>query len=180
MSAGGVGTGLTLGDNRVGMDPEGIAEARLVLLWGANPLVTHHHLWKYVEAARGKGAHVVVIDPIRSRTADRADEHLAPHPGTDAALALGLLHVVVSRGAEDREFIDLYTVGLGGLPRAHPRVSAGAGGGHHRPARRTHRGARGAGRIDAADRHSHRARHAAPRRRRHGGARDHVHPRRHR
>jgi anaerobic selenocysteine-containing dehydrogenase len=111
MSAGGVGTGLTLGDNRVGMDPEGIAEARLVLLWGANPLVTHHHLWKYVEAARGKGAHVVVIDPIRSRTADRADEHLAPHPGTDAALALGLLHVVVSRGAEDHEFIDLYTVG---------------------------------------------------------------------
>jgi anaerobic selenocysteine-containing dehydrogenase len=111
MAAGGVGTGLTLGDNRVGMDPEGIAEARLVLLWGANPLVTHHHLWKYVEAARGKGAHVVVIDPIRTRTADRADEHLAPHPGTDAALALGLLNVVVSRGAEDREFIELHTLG---------------------------------------------------------------------
>jgi anaerobic selenocysteine-containing dehydrogenase len=111
MSAGGVGTGLTLGDNRVGMDPEGIADARLVILWGANPLVTHHHLWKYVEAARAKGAHVVVIDPIRSRTADRADEHLAPQPGTDAALALGLLHVVVQGGAEDREFIDLHTVG---------------------------------------------------------------------
>lgn len=111
MSAGAVGTGLTLGDNRVGMDPEGIAGARLVILWGANPLVTHHHLWRHVQTARQKGAHVVVIDPIRTRTASRADEHLAPHPGTDAALALGLLHVVVTRGAEDREFIDRHTVG---------------------------------------------------------------------
>ena len=54
---------------------------------------------------------MVAIDPIRTRTADRADEHLAPHPGTDAALALGLLHVVVSRGAEDRDFIDRHTLG---------------------------------------------------------------------
>jgi anaerobic selenocysteine-containing dehydrogenase len=111
MAAGGLGTGLTLGDNRVGMDPEGIADAGLVILWGANPIVTHHHLWKYVEAARGKGSHVVVIDPLRTRTAERATEHLALHPGTDAALALGLLNVVVSLGAEDREFIELHTTG---------------------------------------------------------------------
>ena len=111
MAAGGFGTGYTLGDNRIGMDPEGIAEARLVILWGANPLVTHHHLWKFVEGARRQGAHVVVIDPIRTRTADRADEHLAPRPGTDAALALGLLHVVVAQGAEDRDFIDAHTLG---------------------------------------------------------------------
>jgi anaerobic selenocysteine-containing dehydrogenase len=111
MTAGGVGTGLTLGDNRVGMDPEGFAEARLVLLWGTNPLVTHHHSWKYIDAARAAGAHVAVIDPIRTRSAERADEHLAPRPGTDAALALGLLHVVVRRGAEDREFLDRHTLG---------------------------------------------------------------------
>ena len=64
-----------------------------------------------MEAARRKGAHVVVIDPVRTRSADRADEHLAPRPGTDAALALGLLHVVVARGAEDREFIEAHTLG---------------------------------------------------------------------
>ncbi|HYB41054.1 MAG TPA: molybdopterin-dependent oxidoreductase [Candidatus Methylomirabilis sp.] len=111
MSAGGFATGYTLGDNRIGMDPEGIADARLVILWGANPLVTHHHIWKFVEAARRRGAHVVAIDPVRTRSADRADEHLAPRPGTDAALALGLLHVVVARGAEDLDFIEAHTLG---------------------------------------------------------------------
>jgi anaerobic selenocysteine-containing dehydrogenase len=111
MAAGGFATGYTLGDNRIGMDPEGIAEARLVVLWGANPLVTHHHIWKFVSAARRRGAHLLVIDPVRTRTADQADEHLAPRPGTDAALALGLLHVVVTRGAEDRDFIRDHTLG---------------------------------------------------------------------
>jgi anaerobic selenocysteine-containing dehydrogenase len=109
--AGGYGTGYTLGDNRVGMDPETLAYSRLILLWGTNTLTTNHHLWKYVEAARRGGAHVVAIDPIRTRTAAAADEQLAPIPGTDAALALGLLHVVVSSGREDREFIAAHTTG---------------------------------------------------------------------
>ena len=111
MTSGGYATGYTLGDNRIGMDPEGFAEAKLVILWGANPLVTHHHIWKFIEAARRRGAHVAVIDPVRTRTADQADEHLALLPGTDAALALGVLHVVVARGAEDRGFIDAHTLG---------------------------------------------------------------------
>jgi len=111
MAAGGHATGYTLGDNRIGMDPEGIAEAGLVILWGANPLVTHHHLWKFVEAARRRGALVVVIDPVRTRTADQADLHVAPRPGTDAALALGLLHQVVARGAEDQAFLAEHTLG---------------------------------------------------------------------
>src|SRR5262245_4397707 len=111
MAAGGHGTGYTLGDNRIGMDPEGIAQAGLVILWGANPLVTHHHIWKFVEAARRRGGHVVVIDPVRTRSADQVDEHLASRPGTDAALALALLHVMVARGAEDRDFIDAHTLG---------------------------------------------------------------------
>ena len=109
--AGGYGTGYTLGDNRVGMDPETFPWSRLILLWGTNTLTTNHHLWKYVEAARRAGAHVVAIDPVRTRTAAAVDEHLAPIPGTDAALALGLLHVVVARGGEDREFIAAHTTG---------------------------------------------------------------------
>jgi anaerobic selenocysteine-containing dehydrogenase len=109
--AGSHGTGYTLGHNMVGMDPETFAASRLILLWGTNTLTTNHHLWKHVAAARGDGAHVVVIDPIRTRTAERADEHVALTPGTDAALALGLLHVVVSLGKEDREFIETHTTG---------------------------------------------------------------------
>ncbi len=109
--AGGVGTGYTLGDNRVGMDPETFSHSKLIVLWGTNTLTTNHHLWKYVEAARREGAWVVAIDPIRTRTAEHADEHVSPIPGTDAALALGLLHVVVSLGKEDREFIEAHTTG---------------------------------------------------------------------
>ncbi len=109
--AGGFGTGYTLGDNRVGMDPETFRLSKLILLWGANVLSTHPHFWRPVQEARKNGARVVVIDPIRTRTAAAADEHLAPVPGTDAALALGLLHVVLSEGKEDRELIDEHTVG---------------------------------------------------------------------
>src|SRR5262245_22757131 len=111
MTSGGFATGYTLGDNRIGMDPEGLAEARLIILWGANPLVTHHHIWKFIEAARRRGAHTVVVDPVRTRSADQVDEHVALRPGTDAALALGLLYVVVARGAEDRDFIETHTLG---------------------------------------------------------------------
>jgi anaerobic selenocysteine-containing dehydrogenase len=109
--AGGVGTGYTLGDNRVGMDPEALRFSRLIILWGSNTLTTNHHLWRSIVTARRNGAALVVIDPIRTRTADAADVHLAPVPGTDAALALGLLNVVLAEGAEDREFIDRHTLG---------------------------------------------------------------------
>ena len=111
MIAGGVGTGYTLGDNRVGMDPETLRHSRLVLLWGANVLSTQAHLWRPILDARAAGAHVVAIDPLRTRTAAACDEHLAPRPGTDAALALGLLHVVLAEGAEDREFLATHTLG---------------------------------------------------------------------
>jgi anaerobic selenocysteine-containing dehydrogenase len=109
--AGGVGTGYTLGDNRVGMDPETLRFSKLIILWGSNTLTTNHHLWRSIATARRNGAHLVVIDPTRTRTADAGDCHLAPIPGTDAALALGLLHVVVQEGAEDRDFIERHTLG---------------------------------------------------------------------
>jgi anaerobic selenocysteine-containing dehydrogenase len=109
--AGGFGTGYTLGDNRVGMDPETLRRSRLVVLWGANVLTTNPHLWRSIAEARANGAKLVVIDPIRTRTAAQSDWHLAPIPGSDAALALGLLHVVLSEGKEDAAFIDGHTLG---------------------------------------------------------------------
>ncbi len=109
--AGGFGTGYTLGDNRVGMDPETLRLSKLVVLWGANVLSTNPHLWRSILEARRNGALVVAIDPIRTRTAAQSEWHMAPMPGTDAALALGLLHVVLAESREDREFIDRHTVG---------------------------------------------------------------------
>ncbi len=93
------------------MDPETFRHSNLILLWGANVLSTHPHLWQPVLEAQRRGAHVVAIDPIRTRTAAASDEHVVPHPGTDAALALGLLHVVLDEDAEDRAFIDEHTLG---------------------------------------------------------------------
>lgn len=109
--AGGFGTGYVLGDNKVGMDPETFADAKLILLWGSNPISTGHHFWKYVQAAKRKGAHVVCIDPIRTRTAARSDEWLAPIPGTDAALAFGLMHVILGEGAQDEAYLRERTLG---------------------------------------------------------------------
>jgi anaerobic selenocysteine-containing dehydrogenase len=109
--AGGYGTGYTLGDNRVGMDPETFRNSKLIILWGANVLSTNAHLWRSILEARRNGAYVVTIDPIRTQTAARSDCHLAPVPGSDAALALGLLHVVLDEHEEDVEFIRDHTAG---------------------------------------------------------------------
>jgi anaerobic selenocysteine-containing dehydrogenase len=108
---GGFGTGYTLGDNRVGMDPETLRFSKLVVLWGANVLSTNAHLWRPILEARKNGALVVAIDPIRTRTAAASDGHLAPMPGTDGALALGLLNVVLGERREDREFLEERTAG---------------------------------------------------------------------
>lgn len=106
-AAGTAGLRYTLG-TAGGMDPEDFAKSKLILLWGTNPLTSGHHLWKFVQDS---GAYTVAIDPVRSRTAERCDEHLAPLPGTDAALALGLANVIVSMGAEDTDFLAEHTVG---------------------------------------------------------------------
>ena len=95
----------------VGFDPEDIGRARLVILWGANLLSANVHQWRFVLEAQENGAHVVCIDPIRSDTAERCDEHIAPLPGTDAALALGLMRAVLDAGAEDRDWLDRHTIG---------------------------------------------------------------------
>lgn len=87
----------------LGFDPEDMAEARFALVWGANPLTTCHHNWHFIaEARRRHGARIVCIDPLRTRTARAADEHVVIRPGTDWALAAGLGRIVLTEGLGDR------------------------------------------------------------------------------
>jgi anaerobic selenocysteine-containing dehydrogenase len=101
---------VTLGAS-VGFDPEDVVHSKLILLWGTNPLNANVHQWKFLLEARERGAHLVAIDPIRTDSAARCDEHVAPLPGTDAALALGLMRAVLDEAAEDRDWLERYTVG---------------------------------------------------------------------
>ncbi|MBM0259652.1 molybdopterin-dependent oxidoreductase, partial [Micromonospora sp. 4G55] len=95
----------------VGFEPESIVDARLIVLWGANLLSTNLHHWPFVQEAQRRGAYVVTIDPLRTDTAARSDEHVAPLPGTDAALALGLMRHIRDLGGVDREWRDAHTTG---------------------------------------------------------------------
>src|SRR5215469_2382112 len=103
---------------KLGTAPEDFAHAGLIIAWGANIHGNNIHLWPFVEEARRNGAKLVVIDPYKTRTAALADEHLVINPGTDAALALGLMHVILRDGLEDREYIVRCTRGFDEL-RAH-------------------------------------------------------------
>jgi anaerobic selenocysteine-containing dehydrogenase len=103
---------------RLGTAPEDFTHAGLILAWGANIHGNNIHLWPFIEEARRHGARLVVIDPYKTRTAALADEHLAIHPGTDTALALSLMHVILRDGFEDREYIDRCTQGFAEL-KAH-------------------------------------------------------------
>ncbi|MDQ6772589.1 MAG: molybdopterin-dependent oxidoreductase [Candidatus Dormibacteraeota bacterium] len=94
-----------------GILPEQIVHSRLILLWGTNTIVTNLHLWPFVREARKRGAMVVAIDPIRTRTAAAADWHVRPRPGSDAALALGMMHVILAESLEDRDYIAEHAVG---------------------------------------------------------------------
>ncbi len=108
--AGTVGMRMTIGAN-IGADPEGIPESDLVLLWGTNTLTANPHMWPFVLEAKNRGARIIAIDPIRTRTAAQCDEWIAIRPGTDAALALGMMHVILERGLQDDAFIAEHTVG---------------------------------------------------------------------
>ncbi len=96
---------------RYGVEPEDYAHARLIIAWGANIHGNNIHLWPFIEEARRKGARLVVIDPFRTRTAKVADWHLAILPGTDSALALGLMHVIFAEGLEDGDYLARYSRG---------------------------------------------------------------------
>jgi anaerobic selenocysteine-containing dehydrogenase len=100
----------TYGD-RLGPTPEEVENARLILLWGTNTLTSNPHLWPALRRARDAGARLVAIDPIRTRTARQCDEHLPIRPGTDAALALGMMHVIFRDRLEDGEYLRRHAVG---------------------------------------------------------------------
>ena len=110
-SAGAAGYKATIGAS-VGTDPEAFDEARLIIIWGSNPITSNVHLWPKMLEARRKGAKLVAIDPYRSLTAEKCDQHLALLPGTDGALALGMMHVLIREGLIDGDYVSRFTIGF--------------------------------------------------------------------
>ena len=98
-----------------GVDPEDIVHSRFIVLWGTNTIVTNLHYWPLVREAQRRGAKVVVVDPIRTRTAEAADWHLQIRPGADAALALAVMHVLVRDGLVDLEYVSRHAIGYDAL-----------------------------------------------------------------
>jgi anaerobic selenocysteine-containing dehydrogenase len=109
--AGGVAWNLVYG-KKLGTPPEDFRLSKLIIAWGSNIHGNNVHLWPFIEQARRNGARLIVIDPYRTRTAACADWHIPIRPGTDAALALGMMHVILNEGLEDRAYIEEMTHGF--------------------------------------------------------------------
>jgi anaerobic selenocysteine-containing dehydrogenase len=109
-SAGSAGCDITLG-TRAMIDPEAALEARYLVNWGSNTAVTNMHFWKVEHEARKRGARIVTIDPYKSSTAAKSDWWLPVRPGTDAALALGVMNVIFREGWQDQDYLDRYCLG---------------------------------------------------------------------
>jgi anaerobic selenocysteine-containing dehydrogenase len=97
---------------KLGTEPEQFRKSRYIIAWGANIHGNNVHLWPFIEEARRAGAQLVVIDPYRTRTAKCADWYLPINPGTDAALALGIMHVIIGEGRHDADYVAKYTTGF--------------------------------------------------------------------
>lgn len=110
-AAGGAGLVSAIGV-KYGTEPEQFRHAKLILAWGANILATNVHLWPFILEARRNGAKLYTIDPVRHKTGELADKHFAIQPGTDAALALGLMHVIILEKLHDAEYVQRYTLGF--------------------------------------------------------------------
>jgi anaerobic selenocysteine-containing dehydrogenase len=113
-STGGAAITASLGF-RYGVEPEQFVHSKLILAWGANILGTNVHLWPFIVEARRQGAKFYVIDPVKNRTGRLADKFFSINPGSDLALALGLAHVILGEGLEDRDYIERYTNGIAEL-----------------------------------------------------------------
>lgn len=109
-TAGMWGMRMTVGAS-VGADAEGVPSSDLVIIWGSNTLTSNPHFWPFVRRAREGGARVLCIDPVRTRTADQCDEWIPIRVGSDAALALGMMHVIFSEGLQDDDYLSRYTLG---------------------------------------------------------------------
>jgi anaerobic selenocysteine-containing dehydrogenase len=113
-AAGTAGLMATLG-NRYGTEPEQFAHSKLIIAWGANIHGTNVHLWPFVVEAKRNGAKLIVIDPVRTRTAALADQHLRINPGSDLALAFGLMHVIIAEDLQDADYVARFTTGYEAL-----------------------------------------------------------------
>ncbi|MGJ7519321.1 molybdopterin-containing oxidoreductase family protein [Variovorax sp. LT1P1] len=113
-TAGRVGYATVIGA-QIGTDITHFAQAKLILLWGTNPITSNLHLWTRIAEAKRNGALVIAIDPFRSQSAEKADWHLAPRPGTDGALAFGLMHVLIDEDLLDHDYIAQHTLGFDAL-----------------------------------------------------------------
>ncbi|MCU0246942.1 MAG: molybdopterin-dependent oxidoreductase, partial [Bryobacter sp.] len=113
-TAGGEGMMASLG-SRFGTEPEQIPQAKLIVEWGANIHGTNVHYWPFIVEARRRGAKLYTIDPVRTRTAELADRHYFINAGSDLALALGMMHVILAEGLEDREYAEQHTEDLAEL-----------------------------------------------------------------
>ena len=109
-AAGGEGLTQTLG-GKVGMRVEFFAEAQLILIWGSNSIASNLHFWRYAQEAKRNGAKLICIDPRLSETADKCHEHIALLPGTDGALALALMHELITHDWLDHDYLAHYTLG---------------------------------------------------------------------
>ncbi len=98
-----------------GIDPEEIVHSRFIVLWATNTIVTNLHYWPLVREAQRRGAKVVVVDPVRTRTAEAADWHVQLKPASDAALALAMMHVMIRDGLVDLEYVSQHAVGYEAL-----------------------------------------------------------------
>jgi anaerobic selenocysteine-containing dehydrogenase len=99
----------------MGMDVEAVVDSKLVVIWGSNPITSSLHFWTRAQEAKRRGARLVAIDPFRSATAEKCHAHLAPMPGTDAALAYGVMHVLIRDRLVDRDYVERHTTGFDAL-----------------------------------------------------------------
>ena len=99
----------------LGMHLEFFEESELILIWGANPIASSLHFWTRAQEAKRRGARLVAIDPYRSLTAEKCHQHIAPRPGTDAAFALGMIHVLIAEDLIDHAYVAAHTVGFDAL-----------------------------------------------------------------
>ena len=110
-AAGATGYKYTAGAS-IGVDVEQTQNAQLIIIWGSNPIVSNLHFWTRVQEAKRRGARIIAIDPYRSLTAEKCHQHIAPIAGTDGALALGLMHVLINEQLIDADYIAHYTQGF--------------------------------------------------------------------
>ncbi|MYN30613.1 molybdopterin-containing oxidoreductase family protein [Duganella levis] len=109
--AGATGYKYTIGGS-VGTDMEQFQNSKLLIIWGGNPIASNLHFWTRAQEAKRHGAKLIAIDPYRSLTAEKCHQHIALLPGTDSALALGLMHVLIKEDLLDHDYIAQYTLGF--------------------------------------------------------------------